>query len=256
MYAEAYVSAELAESGRTRLVRLAGSPPLVVRPTGPARVHLVGAAAGPLAGDETVLHLQVGPGAQLVVAQAAATVALSGPGADRPWSAHRVQATVGAGAVLVMAGAPLVAAAGSRHKLRADVELGAGARLAWRELVVPGRSGEGSGRLRSRLRVSQDGAPLLDHRLNLGCPGSGWQGPAVLAGARCAGALAVLGLAGPAASGGDYGPGAALMALAAPGAVLGTALGAAHAVGRALAQMASDVLGQDPLLAPLAEELA
>lgn len=255
MRAEAYVSAELAGAGQTRLVRLSGAPPLVVRPTGPARVHLVGAAAGPLAGDETVLHLQVGPGAELVVAQAAGTVALGSPGPGRPWSQHRIQASVGAGGVLVVAGAALVAAAGSRHRVRADVDLGEGARLVWRDLVVPGRSGEGSGRLATRLRVTQGGAALLDHQLELGRPGTGWQGPAVLAGARCVGSLAVLGLAHPVPAGRGWGPGAALMALGAPGGVLGTALGPAHEVGRTLAEMAADVLGGDPALAGLLEQL-
>lgn len=255
MHAEVHVSAELSDSGASRLVRLAGAPPLVVRPTGPHRVHLVGAAAGPLGGDQTVLQLQVGPGAVLVVAQAAATVALPGPGSGRLWSQHRIEATVADGGVLVLAGTPLVAAAGSRHRVHAEVELGAGARLVWRDLVVPGRSGEGSGRLQSRLRVTQVGTVVLDHQLELGRPDSGWQGTAVLAGARCVGSLAVLGLAAALPAGRDYGTNAVLMALATPGALLGTALGAAHEVGRTITEMAADVLAQDPALAPLAAQL-
>ena len=71
-HAHAAVTAERDASGRTRLTRLRSDGPLAVRETGEA-VYLVGAAAGPLGGDELELDLEVGPGAVAPPAAAAAS---------------------------------------------------------------------------------------------------------------------------------------------------------------------------------------
>ena len=234
MQAVARVGSAVGPDGRSRLVRMSGAPPLVPRATGRSAVHLVGAAGGPFPGDRTRLELDVAAGALLVVASAASTVAL--PGSDPAPSRHDVCARVGADGVLVVLGQPLVAARGSRHAVHVSVELAAGARLVWRDLLVPGRSGEVGGEVTTRLRVTRAGAPLLDTALTLG--------PDSPLGARCVGTLAVLGV--ELAETRRYGPDAALMPLAAGGA-LGTALGAAHEVERALARMAADLLPADLL---------
>ena len=232
MQAVAQVGAALGSDGRSRLVRLSGATPLVPRATGRSQVHLVGAAGGPFPGDRTRLELSVAAGAVLVVGSAAATVALPGADPAQPASRHELRARVGAGGLLVVLGAPLVASRGCRHEVSASVELAAGARLVWRDLLVPGRSGEPGGEVTTRLRVTRLGAPLLDTELSAGS----------LGGVRCAGTLAVVGVDLDRTR--RYGPAAALMPLAAGG-VLGTALGAAHEVERMLTRMATDLLPAD-----------
>jgi len=65
--ASAAVAVEIDAGGRLRLARLRAQAPLVLRPTGPGQVHLVGGAAGPLPGDRLCLDVEVGPGARLTV---------------------------------------------------------------------------------------------------------------------------------------------------------------------------------------------
>ncbi|RZU48987.1 UreD urease accessory protein [Krasilnikovia cinnamomea] len=83
MRAAARIVAEADGRGGTRLSVLRGEPPLLLRRTGaaggPATVHLVGGAAGPLGGDDLRLDVEVGPGAWLEVRSVAATLALPGP---------------------------------------------------------------------------------------------------------------------------------------------------------------------------------
>jgi len=215
--------------GRTVLARCAGTPPLTPRATGPGRtatVHLTATAGGPLPGDEADLDVTVGAGAWLTLRSVAATVALPGPDPGAPASRWRVRATVAPGGTLVVLGEPLIAAAGCRHVATAVVALSGDARLVWRELLVPGRSGERCGAARQELRVTRDRRPILSQALAVGPGSPGWESPAVLGGARCAGTLL---LAGPAAWRPDAvvrrGAGAALMPLAIAGAALGSALG-------------------------------
>lgn len=237
MKALAQVGAALGADGRSRLTRLSGMPPLVPRATGRSGVHLVGAAGGPFPGDLTRLELDVAAGAVLTVGSVASTVALPGPDHSLAPSRHELRARVGPGGLLVVRGQPLVAARGSRHAVHAEVELADGARLVWRDLLVPGRSGEVGGSVTTRLRITRDGAPLLDTALTVG--------PSAPLGSRCVGSLAVVGVRLPATV--RYGPDAVLMPLADPDTVLGSALGAAHEVERALTRMALDALPPDLL---------
>ena len=76
----------------TRLTTLHGEPPLLLRPTGTAAdgatvVHLVGGAAGPLAGDRLSLTVDLAAGANVELHSVAATVAL--PGRTDDWSTPR-----------------------------------------------------------------------------------------------------------------------------------------------------------------------
>jgi urease accessory protein len=232
--------ADLGASGGTRLAVLRSQAPLVLRPAGGA-VWLVGAAAGPLGGDDLSLEIEVGPGAELTVRTAAASVAL--PGGDGRTSRFEVRAEVAEGGVLRWLPEPGVAAAGCRHEASARVRVADGGRLEWREEVVLGRWGEEPGAWRSRLVVDAGGRPLLRQELRLGPGPPGWDGPAVVGPARVVGSLLVV---DPSLDGFDGREGREAVPVPpeghqvgrfplAPGAMLVTALGpAAPAVRRAL----------------------
>jgi urease accessory protein len=67
-----------AADGRQR-IRRSHAWPVVLRRTGPRRVHLVHAAGGPLGGDELGLDVEVGAGAGVAVHSAGATLVQPGP---------------------------------------------------------------------------------------------------------------------------------------------------------------------------------
>jgi len=137
-------------------------PPVVLRRTGPSRVHLVQAAGGPLGGDELALHLRLAPGTELTVATAAATVAQPGRPGSGParWS---VTAELGEGALLRWWPEPTVVC--DRAELRASLRLwlAEGAAAVVREEVQLGRYGQCGGRYRGELAADYAGAPLLRH---------------------------------------------------------------------------------------------
>lgn len=181
MRAHAELHVERSE-GRDRLTRMRSQAPLVLRMHG-RTLHLVGGAAGPLAGDETSLCIRVGAGAHLRVRSVAATVAL--PGAGTAPSTSQIQVQVGAGGVLDWAPEPLILAAGSHHRAAVDVTLEPSAVLRWRETIVLGRHQEPPGLLETTTRIARGGVPLLDqqHTWGTGAP-TGWDGPAGIGAAR------------------------------------------------------------------------
>jgi urease accessory protein len=193
--AHAVVTAECDDAGRTRITRLRSDGPLAVREAGGrgdghdiVTVYLVGAAAGPLGGDELSLDLTVAPGAQLALRSAATTLTLPGDGESR----YTVRALVGAGGRLDFAPEPTVAVAGCRHRSVADVGLGPGAALRWRDELVLGRYGEPPGLFASRCDVTLDGRPLLRHELRIG-DAETYASRAVLADAGAAGTVVLAG---------------------------------------------------------------
>ncbi len=167
---------------RDRVTRLRSQAPLVLRMHG-STLHLVGGAAGPLAGDETSLRIRVGPEACLAVRSSAAALTLRGASALP--SSSLVQVEVGAGGVLDWSPEPVVVAAGSRHRVSVIVALAPTAVLRWREVVVLGRHGEPPGLLKTSLLVRRGDAPLLrqEHVWGTGAP-AGWDGPAGIGAAR------------------------------------------------------------------------
>jgi urease accessory protein len=194
-----------------------------------ATVHLVSAAAGPLAGDDLRLDITVGSGARLVVRSVAATVAL--PGREPGPSRLVVSAEVADGGALEFEPEPTVIAAGAEHWSVIDVRLGVTATLRLREEILLGRFGEPPGSFHGTLRVdvatptrTADHArplrssPLLRQELLLGPDAPGMRGPAHLGPARAVGSLLVAGpeWAGPAVDAGVL-DGAALLPLAGPG---------------------------------------
>lgn len=214
MRARAILVAEVDGMGATRLTRVRSEPPLVLRATAEA-VYLVGGAGGPLGGDDLSVEVEVGPGAELTVRTAAASVAL--PGESESYV--RVTARVAAGGRLWWLPEQVVAAAGCRHRMETTVTIAAGAMLVWREEIVLGRHGETPGSVRTRFRVDAGSAPLLRHELALGPDHPAAGGPAVVGAARAVGSVLLLDPAWgdrlPAAQ--TLGPTAAVMALAGPG---------------------------------------
>lgn len=101
--------------------------------------------------------------------------------------------TVGDDAELCWLPEQLISVRDSELRVTTRAELAAGASLVLREEQVLGRTGEGPGRLTSRLTVRRAGRPLLDQELSCG-PGApgGWDGPAALAGHRAIGQLVVV----------------------------------------------------------------
>jgi urease accessory protein len=160
----AAVTAERGPSGRTRVTRLRSDGPLALRESGGA-VYLIGAGAGPLGGDDLELTVEVGPSAHLSVRSAAASLVL--PGRRPAPSRLTVRARVAAGARLEFEPEPAIAAAGCDHLAVAEVSLGEGASLVWREEIVLGRHGERPGRYVSRFAVSCCDRPLLRHELRV-----------------------------------------------------------------------------------------
>ncbi|GIF96177.1 urease accessory protein UreD [Catellatospora citrea] len=191
MRALARIVAEADGRGGTRLARLRGEPPLQLRHTpdgsATATVHLIGSAAGPLGGDDLRIEIEVGEGAALCVRSVAASIAL--PGRDGTASRMTVTATVAAGGELRWLPEQLVAAAGCRHQATSTVELSGGARLWWREELICGRHDERPGDAVVSTAVDYDGGPLLRQSLTIGPGTPGWDGPAVLGGARATGSL-------------------------------------------------------------------
>lgn len=168
--------------GRTVLTTLRSQVPLSLRETADG-LTVLASAFGPLGGDRTHLEVAVGPGARLSVGSAAAQVAQ--PGALDPVSHATVSLDVAAGATLRWQPQPLVVTAGAVHRVDLSVRAETTSTVVLVDTVVLGRSGATAGRCCSTWRVEVGGVPLLSADLDVG-PGApeGWDGPAVLGGAR------------------------------------------------------------------------
>lgn len=211
-------------------VRWRSDPPVVLRPTGRNRVHLVQGAGGPLGGDDLGLAVRVGPGARLELRTAAATVAQPG---SRPGPARwMLEADVADGARLDWHPEPTVVCDRAELHSIVHIRLADGAVAVLREEVVLGRAGQRGGRYRGELTVEHGEMPLLVHTLLLDGTDPALSGPAGTGGCRAVGTLLVAGagLTGPAEGAGEQ-PGLrwACSTLAEPGRLL-LAVGDAAAV--------------------------
>jgi urease accessory protein len=227
------VAVDAAPAGQR--IQWAHAWPVVLRRTGPDRVHLVHGAGGPLGGDELALDVAVGAGARVDVRSAGATLVQPGAGvataAPARWT---VTARVGAGGRLAWAPEPTVVADAAALESTVRVELAAGARATVREVVVLGRYGQRGGRHTGTLEIVVDGVPLLVHTSRLDGGDPALCGPAGTAGARAVGSLVCAGAAGTVAAGETAGetadvrwawsaldgPGAVLLAVGTPSAVV------------------------------------
>lgn|GEM_PF-1574962 len=176
MLTEVRVVAAAGRDGRTRLLRVEADGQLAARATGTrsdgsARVHLVGAAAGPLGGDDVRVVLEVGPGAALEVRSATAALAL--PGRDVGSRAEvRTEVHVAEDGRLDLACEPTVVCTGADLRTVLDVDAAQGARAHVRDVVVLGRHGEPPGRWRGRVSAVVSGRPLLRSTLDGDRPGT------------------------------------------------------------------------------------
>jgi urease accessory protein len=213
--ARAAVAAQVSSAGRSHVTVLRSDGPVALRET-PQGVYIVGAAAGPLGGDDLHLDIDVGPGSRLVLRSAAGALLLPGPHGGT--SRMRIHARVGAGGRLDFCLPPAVAAAGCDHRVSAVAELASGATLRWREAMVLGRHGESAGHCVARLDVTLAGFPLYRGELTVGGPDTD-ASSAVLGGGGSAGSVVLVDAARarpPAAAG----PGLVVMPLAGPGTVV------------------------------------
>ena len=182
-----------------RLAELACQPPLTLRQVGAAdrgtcALCLVNSAAGPLAGDDLVLTLEVADGATASLQAAGAQIAQGRGG--RAASCLRFRAAVGAGGALRADPGALIIRPGGRADARVDLRLAAGATVDWRELIVLHRGDEAdraAPAVTLRWDVTRAGRPLLRQLVDLTDPH--WQRwPGLVAGRRV---LASALLAGP-----------------------------------------------------------
>lgn len=175
-------SAELEVTAGQRM-RWNVTPPVVLRRTGPTRVHLVQAAGGPLGGDELELRIRLAEGTELTVATAGATIAQPGrPGAGPAhWTVHVVVAD---GARLCWSPEPTVVCDGARLHTALVLELADGAAALVREEIQLGRHGQLGGGYRGELSVDHAGEPLLRHHTVLDGADPALTGPGGTGGAR------------------------------------------------------------------------
>jgi urease accessory protein len=160
--------------GRTVLPVVRASGQLAVRRTGPATVHLVATAFGPLGGDDAEIRLVVEEGARLTVRSVAAAVVLPARGTSPP-SRQVVRAEV-AGRLDVVP-EPTVVTARAVHLAELHAALEEGGELTATEQVLLGRVGEQPGRWTGTTRVEQAGRPLLHTTVGLGPGAPAWSPP-------------------------------------------------------------------------------
>ena len=163
-------------------------PPVVLRQTGPTRMHLVQAAGGPLGGDRLELRLSLAAGTELTVATAAATVAQPGrPGAGPAY--WTVTAELAEGAMLRWLPEPTVVCDGAELHAALRLTMAEGAGALVREQVQLGRHGQRGGRYRGLLAADYAGTPLVRHSTVLDGADPALTGPGGTGGQRLVGAL-------------------------------------------------------------------
>ena len=168
------VVARRGPQGRTVLPVVRASGQLAVRRTGPATVHLVATAFGPLGGDDAEIRLVVEEGARLSVRTVAAAVVLPARG-ESPASRQVVRAEVAG--ELDLAPEPTVVTARAVHLAELVAVLAPGGGLTATEQVLLGRAGEQPGGWTGTTRVERDGVPLLHTTIGLGPGAPAWLPP-------------------------------------------------------------------------------
>jgi urease accessory protein len=169
-----------------RLTFLRSEPPLTLRQVQAdddetCALCLVGTAAGPLAGDQLSLELEVRAGAKVVLTATGASIAQGRPGGRA--AELSVRAALNDGSQLTADTGARIVCTGSRVDVQVVIEVGTGCSLEWRELIVLGRSDEPAGEAVLRWDVTQGGVPVLRQVVDLSDELTGtW--PGLLAGNR------------------------------------------------------------------------
>ncbi|MGA9690983.1 MAG: urease accessory protein UreD [Pseudonocardiaceae bacterium] len=172
----------------TRIHTLRSEPPLLLRITGAAtsdvfpechgpQIHLVAGAAGPLAGDQLHLDIDVAAGTTLFLREVGSTLLLPGQHPDPSRTQTRIH--VGPQATFTWEAQPIIAAQGCNHHNDIHITLDNDARLLLGETIVLGRHAEQPGDLQQRLRISYGDKPLYAQQLTIGTRAPGWAGPAI-----------------------------------------------------------------------------
>lgn len=198
--------------------------PMLTAADGTLRVALLGIRATLCAGDELELRVEVEPGAALELVDPNGTVAYNARGGAASW---RADLELGAGARVRWREQPFVVSEGADVHRETHARIAAGAHLLWRETLVLGRAGEEGGALRSVTRAWHDGAELLVEDADLRAPAER-DLPGVLGGGRVLGQVALLGRR-PSGE-----PEPERLDLAGPGAVVRALGDASHVVDRRL----------------------
>ena len=183
-------------AGRTVLPVVRAEGQLAVRRTGPAAVHLVATAFGPLGGDDAEIRVVVEEGAALTVRTVAAAVAL--PARDRRPSRQRM--TVELAGRLDLRPEPTVVAARAHHRAELVCSLAEAAEFTATEQVLLGRSGDAPGRWTGTTRIERSGTPLLHTTVDLGPGARAWLPPVC---PRAYASTVHIGKQGPTATGDD-----------------------------------------------------
>lgn len=131
---------------------------------GDHRVALVAAQALLLAGDRVTLDVLIDGPHELHLVETGGTVAYDMRGGTASWD---VRVRLRNRAQLVWHAEPFVVATGADVTRETRAELDDGCRLALREKLVLGRTGETGGALRTRSRLSQAARPLVAEDLDL-----------------------------------------------------------------------------------------
>ena len=157
------------------LAEVVSRPPLTLRQVraaaGTVALCLVGTAAGPLAGDDLRLSMDIAAGARAQLVAAGASIAQGGV------SRMATDVHIGAGGRLDADPGAVIVSAGACVHLELSLALEPTAALTWREVVVLGRTGEPAGRATLRWNVRRGDTPLLRQHVDLADPGlAGWAG--------------------------------------------------------------------------------
>jgi urease accessory protein len=171
------------------------APPVVLRPTGVDRLHLLHAAGGPLGGDRLRLTGTVGTACALRVESAGATVVQ--PGHDGQPADWTVRLDVAAGACLRWAPQPTVVCGGADFRTSLCATVDPDGALLVREVLVLGRSGETGGRYTGGLSVVVGDQPLISHENLVDGADPALSGPAGSGGHRVHGMVLAAGRAIP-----------------------------------------------------------
>lgn len=184
------------EGARTVIHRIRSDVPVGLRqltqPGSFARVGLLQTGATLVAGDRLRVGVIVGPGAQLELVEISATLAHPVRAGSEP-AVLDLQIELDDDSRLMLAGQPLIVAAGSKVRRSLSATLWGSAQFVQRETFVLGRHGESPGALFAHTRIERDGFPILDEVLDTSAL-STYGSPAVLGDARVIDALGGFGL--------------------------------------------------------------